>query len=64
MMYNYSNRLFDSKVNLTLKSSKCVFSSIQLDFLYFKMSEGQIRLEYKVEAILIYPEPRYAHEER
>lgn len=49
---------------LTLKPSKCVFGSIQLDFLGFTISEGQLRPGRKIEAIATYPEPRNVHEIR
>jgi len=49
---------------LTLKPSKCNFGMTQLDYLGFRIREGEIEPGRKIDAISNYPRPRNTHEVR
>uniref|UniRef100_A0A2S2PNA9 RNA-directed DNA polymerase n=1 Tax=Schizaphis graminum TaxID=13262 RepID=A0A2S2PNA9_SCHGA len=52
------------RANLTLKPSKCSFGMNTLDYLGFRIAEGEIRPGRKVDALANFPRPRDAHEIR
>jgi hypothetical protein len=53
-----------SEANLTLKPSKCSFSKRTLDYLGFRITEGEIRPGRKIDTLTNFPRPRDAHEVR
>jgi len=50
--------------NLTLKPSKCAFGMSTLDYLGFRIAEGEIRPGRKINALSKFPRPRDVHEIR
>lgn len=52
------------EAKLTLKPSKCSFGMKTLDYLGFRIAEGEIRPGPKIDALANFPRPRDAHEVR
>jgi len=52
------------ETNLTLKPSKCSIGMSTLDYLGFRIAEGEVRPGRKIDALSNFPRPRDAHEVR